>query len=410
VAVFVYAGRRLDGALVESEIEAASAAEAAAQLRESEITPVRISSRGAAPSSTSTPSRWQIGRPRVGLEDLILLCRQLHRLSRAGIPIIRAIGSLAESTPNRTLAETLGEVATDLRGGRELSSALHRHPQVFPSLFTSVVQVGETTGRLDDAYLQLSEYLERERETRRQIKSAMRYPTMVLVAIVGAMVLINVFVIPAFARVFEGFGAELPWATRVLMETSRLTIAYWQYGLGLVAAAVTGVRAWMRTPAGRLTWDRWRLRLPLVGRILYEATLGRYARSFAMSVSAGVPILQALGVVARAVDNGWFAERVLGMRGSLERGESLTNAAAASGLFATLYLHMLSVGEESGALAEMHREIAESCEAEVEYELKRMSDLIEPILIVAIGAVVFVLALGVYLPMWDLARAAKGGG
>ncbi len=408
MTVFAYAGRRADGTLIESEIEAGSAAEAAAQLRDASVTPVRIASKtNAAPG---VAIRWPLRRAPIAIEDLILLCRQLHRLARAGIPIIRAIDSLAEGTPNRSLANALTDVASDLRGGRELSAALHRHPEVFPSLFTSVVQVGETTGRLDEAYLQLSEYLELERETRRRIQSAMRYPSLVIVAILGAMVLINVFVIPAFARVFEGFGAELPWATRVLMESSRLTIAYWHYGLALVLAAVFGARAWSRTPGGRLAWDHWKLRLPLVGRILTDATLGRYARSFAMSVSSGVPILQALGVVARAVDNGWYCERVLGMRASLEHGESLTSAAANSGIFATLYLHMLSVGEESGALAEMHREIAESCEAEVEYQLKRMSDLIEPILIVAIGAVVFVLALGVYLPMWDLARAAKGGG
>lgn len=414
MTVFVYSGRRADGSLVQAEMEAASAAEVVTQLRGNQVTPVRITPRSAgAASATSGSTGVSLARffePRIQLEDLILLCRQLHRLSRAGIPIIRAVSSLAEDAPNRVLAAALTDVAHDLRGGRDLSASLRRHPSAFPPIFTSIIQVGEATGRLDEGYAQLARYLELERETRRRIQSATRYPTLVLVAIVAATALINLFVIPSFAKVFESFGAELPWATKLLMESSRLSVAYWPYGVAGIVALVAGTRAWVRTPAGRLTWDRHKLRLPVLGRILHGATLGRYARAFAMSASSGVPMLQALQVVARAVENTFFAERVLGMRASLEHGESLTRASAASELFPKLYLQMVAVGEESGALAEMHGEVADSCEAEVEYQLKRLGDLIEPLLIVAIAGVVFVLALGVYLPMWDLARAAKGGG
>lgn len=412
MAVFVYSGRKIDGSLVEAEVEAPSLGDAVALLRGAQVTPVRITPRtGPAASAETSTFSFQLSRgDRVRTEDLVLLCRQLHRLARAGIPILRAIASLAEDTPNRALAAALHEVSADLRGGRELSAALARHPRVFPNVVTSVIQVGETTGRLDEAYQQLARYLELERETARRARSAMRYPSFVIVAIVAAVAVVNVFVIPSFAKVFEGFGADLPLPTRILMESSRLTLAYWPYGIGAIAAAALALRSWLRTPEGRRRWDGRKLQLPLFGRILRSATVGRYARAFAMSLSAGVPLLHALQVVARGIDNTWFAERVLAMRTSLEHGESLTRAAAASGLFPRLFLQMLSVGEESGALAEMHEEIADACDAEVEYELKRLTDLVEPVLIVFIAAAVFVLALGVYLPMWDLASAAKGGG
>jgi MSHA biogenesis protein MshG len=411
MAVFAYSGRKLDGSLVEAEIEAASIGEAASLLKDAQVTPVRIAPRaGAEAQRAGAAWSFSLTRERVTTEDLILLCRQLHRLARAGIPILRSIASLAEETPNQALATALAEVSADLRGGRELSAALARHPRIFPHIVTSVIQVGETTGRLDEAYDQLARYLELERETARRATSAMRYPAMVIVAIVAAIGVVNVFVIPSFAKVFEGFGSELPWPTRMLMKSSDLTLAYWPHALIVAAAVAWGIRAWVRTPAGRLAWDARKLRLPLVGRILRSAAVGRYARAFAMSLSAGVPLLHALQGVARGVENTWFAERVLAMRTSLERGESLTRAAAASGLFPRLFQQKLSVGEESGALAEMHEEIADSCDADVAYELKRLTDLIEPVLIVLIAAAVFVLALGVYLPMWDLARAAKGGG
>ncbi len=412
MAVFAYSARRQDGSLVEAELEAGSPREAAAALREAQLTPVRIQAQSgsAAPTAAGFRFSFRLSAERVTTEDLILLCRQLHRLARSGIPILRAISSLAEEAPNRLLGATLAEVASELRGGREFSAALARHPRVFPPIVISVLQIGETTGRLDEAYAQLARYLELERDTIRRAQAALRYPITVLGAIGVAIVVVNMFVIPSFAKVFADFGARLPLPTRMLMASSELTLAYWPYALALGIVGGFGLRSWLRTPAGRLQWDERKLRLPIVGRILTCAAVGRYARAFAMNLSAGVPLLHALQVVARGIDNRWFEARVLAMRTSLERGEGLTRTAAASGLFPRLFLQMISVGEESGSLAEMHQEIAESCEADVEYELKRLSDLMEPLLLVLIAAAVLVLALGVYLPMWDLSSAAKSGG
>ncbi len=408
--LFAYKARGRDGLLIEAQMDAASRDAVATQLLETGVTPIRILPARAAGEAGAAALALHLPWPRthVGTEDLIVFCRHMYRLSKAGIPIIRAITGLAESTRNPALAAVLGNVADALRSGQQLSDSLKQQRGVFSTLFVSVIHVGESTGRLDDAFEQMGHYLELDRETRKRVKAAMRYPTLVLIAIVGALVLINLFVIPAFARTFEGLGAELPWATRLLMATSTLTLHYWPHATCLLLALVLATRWFVRTPAGRYRWHALKLRIPIVGSIVERATLARFARSFAVTSAAGVPVLGTLEMVARAVDNDYVAKRVIRMRESIERGETMTRAAAACGLFDPLMLQMMAVGEETGTVPDMFREIAESYESEVDYDLKRLSDTIEPVMIVCIGGIVLILALGVYLPMWDMASAARG--
>ena len=406
--LFAYTARSRDGMLIEAQMDAPSRDSVATQIIDSGATPIHI-----APTHSGGSRSVELSfsrKKKIRTEDLIIFCQHMFRLSKAGIPIIRAITGLAESTRNPAFGDVLESIANSLRSGRQLSESMRLHPKVFPRLFMSVVQIGEDTGQIDDAFEQMGKYLALDLETRKRIKAAMRYPTMVFAAIAGAMVLINVFVIPAFARTFEGLGAELPWATKILIATSDFTVHWWPVVLAISAGTAYGVRSWQRTPTGRYKWDHIKLRLPIVGNIIERATLARFARSFAVTASAGIPVLQTLQTVANAVDNDYVAERILTMRSHIERGETLTRAAAACGLFDAMILQMLSVGEEIGAVPEMCREIAETFEAEVDYELKNLSDTIEPIMIVVIGGIVLVLALGVYLPMWDMAGAAKGGG
>ncbi len=389
-------------------MEGATPEAVASQLLATGVVPVRIAP--VEEDGEEAPSLpLAILTERVSAEDRIVFCRHMYRLSKAGIPIVRAMNGLADSTRNRAFARILRAVCESLRSGHELSDALALHPRVFSTLFVAVIRVGENTGRLEEAFGQIGSYLELDRETRKRIKAATRYPKLVLLAIGAAMVLINLFVIPSFVKTFEGLGAELPWATRVLIATSNFTVAHWHHLLLLGLGAAVAVRLWLRTSDGRLRWHRAKLRIPIVGSIVERATLARYARSFAMTFTAGVPVIQTLQIVARAVDNDWIASGIRAMQSGIERGETLARAAAASGLFDPLMLQMIAVGEESGALGDMHREVAETYESEVDYDLKRLSDNLEPLLIVGIGAVVLVLALGVYLPMWDLATAVKSG-
>jgi len=402
VGLFAYTARGADGKLVEARLEASSRAEVASELVRSGRTPIRIEAVEAEPE----PQELRLRKRRIGQDDLILFCRQMHRLSHAGVPLIRGLTGLAESTRNASLRRVLEDLIDALRGGRELSEALRAHPKVFPALFTSIIGVGENTGRLDTAFEQMAHYLEFDRENRRRMKTAMRYPMVVLGTIGAALIVVNVWVIPAFAAAFAEFGAELPWATRLLIGFSSFLISWWPLLLAGAAGAILGVRSFVGTPEGRLIWDRLRLRLPIVGSIVYRGTLARFARSFSITSASGVPILSALEVVSGALDNAYLTSRLADLVHSVERGETLTRAAAATGIFDALVLQMMAVGEETGMLSEMFQEISDTYESEVEYDLKRMSELIEPLLILGVAGVVLVLALGVYLPMWNLAGAA----
>jgi MSHA biogenesis protein MshG len=300
-------------------------------------------------------------------------------------------------------------VHRQLHGGRELNAALARHPKIFTPLFVSLVRVGENTGRLDEAFAHLADYLEVEKDTRERIASALRYPMIVLGAIMVALAIMNIWVIPTFADAFARYNAELPLMTRILIGSSDFFVAYWPALLIAILAAAFAFRVWSRTPKGRLAWSAFLLRAPLVGNIVRKAVLGRFAQALALTIRSGVPLVHALSVVADVVDNAYVGEKVQSMRNGIEKGDSISRTATATGLFTPLVLQMLAVGEETGALDQLLEETAQYYQAEVDFELKRLADAIEPIMITVIGVLVAVLALGVFLPLWDLSSAARGG-
>ncbi len=407
---FRYTGRDAQGSKVSGSRESGSADNLASELLAERITPLSIEEQAAQGNDDVLASiKELLRRKRVDLEELIIFCRQMYSLSKAGVPIIRAIGGLAESHRNEYFREVLQAVRSDLEGGMSMAVSLNAHPKVFSTLFISMISVGENTGQLDQAFRQLSGYLEMERETRKRIKQATRYPLFVLSAMGVALVVINMFVIPAFAKVFEQFKAELPWPTRVLIGTSDFFQNYWWLLLLLFAGAIYGFIRWSATDAGALKWDQIKLRLPIVGSVFERIALARFTRTFAMMYRAGVPLLQTLSINSASVGNLFIGQAILGMREGVERGEALTSTASNSGLFTPLVLQMMAVGEETGSLDDLFVEVADFYEQEVDYDLKQLADAIEPILIVAMGIMVLVLALGVFLPMWDLASVAKGG-
>jgi MSHA biogenesis protein MshG len=406
---FAYTGRQHD-ATVSGSIEAPSVDVVVDLLRSRGITPLSIEPRGEAASSAPSTDLLAALKarmePAVQLTDLLLFTRQIHTLLRSGVPILRALAGLQESSTAVRLKDALGEVRRSLESGIELSMGLAQQPKVFDAFFVSMVRVGEMTGRLDEVFLRLFKHLEFELFMGQQVKSALRYPVFVLAAMAAAIGVINVMVVPAFAGVFKSFNAELPLATRLLMGASEFTL---QWGWALVAAGVAaffGHRHWVNTPSGREAWDRIRLRVPLAGKIVHKATLSRFARSLSLALKSGVPIEQALSVVSQTVDNHHIARKVDGMRHSVERGESILRAALGAGVFTPVVLQMIAVGEETGAVDEMMEEVADLYSNDVQYELKTLSQQIEPILIVFIGVLVLVLALGVFLPVWDLGRVA----
>jgi MSHA biogenesis protein MshG len=411
VSLFQFTGRDAKGGKVSGSRESASMDSLAGELLAEQITPLTIQLQAKQGGGDLLVALSALLRSkRVELQELIIFCRQMYSLSKAGVPIIRAIGGLGESSRNLYFREILQAVRSDLESGMSMAVSLNAHPKVFGTLFVSMISVGENTGQLDQAFRQLSIYLELERETRKRIKQATRYPLFVLSAMMVGLTVINLFVIPAFAKVFAQFHAQLPLPTRILIGTSEFFEHYW-WLLGLVVIGVIwAFIKWSETEAGALRWDRIKLRLPIVGGLFERIALARFTRTFAMMYRAGVPLLQTLSINSASVGNRYIGQAILSMREGVERGEALTSSAAASGLFTPLVLQMMAVGEETGALDDLFIEVADFYEQEVDYDLKQLADAIEPILIVAMGGMVLVLALGVFLPMWELSSAAKGGG
>jgi len=283
---------------------------------------------------------------------------------------------------------------------------MRRHPKVFSPFYVSMVQVGEMTGMLDETFIRLYDHLEFERDMRERIKTAMRYPSFVILAMVIAIVIINLFVIPSFAKVYAGFHAELPTITKILIGFSSFMVDYWMLMLAMLVGAVLGFRFYINTPNGRYRWDKYKFKLPIAGNIIFKSTLARFARSLALSFKSGMPILQGMNVVGMVVDNEFMRTRIEQMRDGVERGESILRTAVAAGVFNPVVLQMIAVGEETGDLDGLMFEVADMYQREVEYEVKTLSSQIEPVLIVFLGILVLILALGVFLPMWDLGKAA----
>ncbi|ALS97006.1 type II secretion system F family protein [Lacimicrobium alkaliphilum] len=405
MARFSYKARSANGVLQDGSLEAADQATAAQILLNRELIPIDIR-----PQQEERQNQFfgQLLTPKVKLEEMVIFARQMYSLSKAGIPILRAIGGLAESSGSRRLRQALKDVVEQLERGRNISSALNRHPQVFSPLFVSVVHVGENTGKLDEAFLLLSQYLESEQETRKQIKSATRYPMFVMIAIVVALVIMNLVVIPTFSSMFDRVGAELPLMTRFLIGMSNAFVNYWHLMLLATIAFIWMLRRYLKSDAGRLNWDRRKLRIYAIGNIIERSLLSRFARSFAMMVRAGVPLTHALTLVADAVDNRYMGKQILEMRKNIEKGEGLSRVCGESGLFTPLVLQMISVGEETGQVDELLTDVADFYEREVAYDLKSLTSKIEPVLIAIVAAMVLVLALGIFTPMWDMMSAYRG--
>lgn len=402
MALFRYRARDTRGQLLSGEMDANDAAAVADLLSRRQLIPLQIE-----PVLTRRTLDWRWLQRRVNLTELIMFSRQMYSLMRAGIPIIRAIHGLADSTSSAALRTVLLDLTEQLERGRALSVAMASHERVFSRLMVSLVHVGENTGRLDEAFAQLAAYYEQELETRRQIRQATRYPFFVLLALVAALVLLNMLVIPQFAAMFKKFNADLPWTTQLLIGMSDFFVHYWFWLL--LALAGAGFALWqsLQTEAGKLRWSKLKLRLPLVGSIINRATLGRYSRSFSLMLRSGVPLTTALNLVADAVDNDYMAGRIREMRRNIERGESLVRVSGQSGLFTPLVMQMLAVGEETGQMDEMLQEVALFYEREVAFELRALTAKIEPLLITVVSVMVLILALGIFTPMWDMLSAYR---
>ncbi len=396
-----YRGRSGRGELVTGRLEADTVDTVATRLFNLGITPLHIEVDSPTKASVQDLLR-RFGAGRPSTVDLVLFARQMYAITKSGLPLLRGLKGLAQSTHNAMLRDALHEVLQGLESGRDLSSALARHPDIFSPLFLSMVRVGESTGTLDNAFLQLGEYLSQDQDVQDRVKGAMRYPLIVVIMVGLAVGVITVFVIPNFAPLFKILGDDIPWPTRVIMNTSSFVTHHGLLLVGSTIAAVIGIRRWIGTPAGRYRWDGAKLKIPVLGELISQSILSRVTRSLSISLQAGLPMIQALTLLSRSAGNEYLAERLLRLRDAVERGDSLSHAAGASGVFPSLVLQMMAVGEETGELVRLLDEIAGFYQREVDYRLRNLTAMIEPILIVAVGGMVLILALGVFLPMWNM--------
>ena len=344
----------------------------------------------------------------VKIEDLVMFCRQMYSLTKAGIPLLRAIGGLSNTITNPVLRDELKQIGRDLAGGMPMAYSLRNRPDIFSPLFVALINVGENTGELEGSFKQIAEYLSLDMETRKRVKAAIRYPMIVIIFLALAMVVLNIWVIPVFANLFAKFDAELPIYTRILLAVSHFFRTYWYVLLlSVIGISLFWVK-WSHSKSGRYTWGKWQMRLPIIGPIVTQSLLARFCRSFAVMISSGITLNQALALVAEAVDNDFLAEKIVKMKTGIEGGQSLAHVAADANIFSPLVMQMFAVGDETGQVDTLLLEAAGYYEGEVDYALKNLTAKIEPILLVCVAAMVLVLALGIFTPMWNMYSVMQG--
>ncbi len=416
---FEYRARDAQGGERKGVLGGASTTAVARELTAMGLVPLEIQARapalapsssaaGAAGAGTSLLARLRKPSDKRLQAGLSLIWRELAALLRAGVPLMRALQLVADSAHDEPVRAALQRIARDLDNGHNLVAAAeheHRASGLVTPYDIAMLQVGEQTGRLPEAFADLHHQREFATSTGEQVSSALRYPAFVILTCLIALVVVNLWVIPSFAKVFAQARAELPALTRLLLVMSRAMIEGWPYGLVLAAAGTFGWQRWIASHPGRLWWDRNKLRLPIVGRILEGIVLARLSGSLASAISAGLTINDALTVAGRTLSNAWYDSRLQQMCNELARGTSFTASARNMDLLPPIMMQLFAIGDESGSLEELMREISLHYQSEVDYSIKRLSATLEPILIWFLGIGVLILALGVFMPMWDLGRA-----
>ncbi len=344
---------------------------------------------------------------RVKPQDLIVFSRQLATLLGAGVPFIQSLTVMEKQTENPRLKNTIVEVRNDVEAGSTFSDSLAKHPKIFNKLYVSMIRAGEAAGILDNILNRLALLAEHDAETRGRVKMAVRYPLIVIIAISLAFAFLVSFVIPKFAAIYEHFKTELPLPTRILIGINYNVQHYWFVfilGMGLL---IGGIIWYVNTPQGRWRWDHLKLKLPVFGILFQKVALSRFARVFSVLQKSGISMLLTLDIAGEIVGNVVLARVVEEMRESLREGKRLLGPMEASGLFPPLVVQMISVGEETGQIDTMLNKVSDYYDMDVEYTLRNLSTLIEPILLLFMGGMVLFLALGIFLPMWNMMNLFK---
>jgi type IV pilus assembly protein PilC len=402
--VYAWKGRAPGGKVQSGELKATSLDEAVAQLRRRRIVALQVR-----PKATR-PTRGRLGGGgSVKTKDLAVFTRQFSTMVNAGLPLVQCLDILSRQNENPTFRRAIARVTANVEGGATLAEALAKSPEAFDTLFVNMVSAGEAGGILDEILLRLATYIEKAEALRRKVKSALTYPTVVFVVATIASLFMLLFIIPVFAKIFRDFGSQLPLPTRiVVMASVMLKRAWWAIG-AVVALGVFALRRYYRTPAGRRRLDGLALRAPIVGDLMRKASIARFSRTLGTMLSSGVPLLTSLEVTARTAGNRVVEDAVLATKESIREGESFSGPLRESHVFPPMVVQMIAVGEETGALDTMLEKIANFYDDEVNTSVETLTSIIEPVMMVFMGAMVGGMVIAMYLPMFKLVNVVAGG-
>ncbi len=400
--VFAYQGRTTQGSTA-GEIEAPDRTAAVSELRRKAILVTAIKEKAA---GAARPGARRFGG-KVKDKEMAIFTRQFSTMVDAGLPLVQCLTILAEQSESKTLRTVTSKVAGNVEAGSTLADALRRHPRTFDELYVNLVEVGEAGGILDTVLQRLSVYIEKAAALKRKVKSAMIYPlTIVGVAFVVVIFMLT-FVIPTFAKMFTGMGADLPLPTLIVIRLSDFATSYWWLIFGSVIGIVVGIRAYYRTEGGRSLIDALLLKLPIFGTLLRKVSVARFTRTLGTLVSSGVPILEGLRITARTAGNRVVERAVMETRASVTAGKTLAEPLKASTVFPPMVVQMISVGEQTGALDAMLNKIADFYDDEVDTAVGALTALLEPLMIVFLGVVIGGLVIAMYLPIFRLVTLVR---
>ncbi len=339
---------------------------------------------------------------RISTRDIVIFSRQFATMIDAGLPLVQCLSILAQQSDNQKLRQTINSVRTDVEAGNTLADSLQKFPRLFSNLFVSMVQAGEAGGILDSIMLRLAEYLEKNDTIIRKIKGAMIYPTVVLIAALGCISILLIFVIPIFASLFAEMNMQLPLPTRVVVALSNFLIGWWWAVGAALVGGIFALRAWRRTDRGEYLLDALLLRVPVLGDLLRKSAVARFTRTLGTLLASGVSILHGLEVTARTSGNRVVQDAVMDSRTAIAGGETITKPLKEAGVFPPMVIQMINVGEQTGGLDAMLVKIAAFYEEEVDTAVEALTAALEPIMIVFLGVVVGGMVVSMYLPIFDL--------
>jgi len=398
---YSYKASTFEGKIVEGTMEASDDGTVSLKLQEMGLLPVHIGSQGSRPF-LRREIEWPWKRKKVRRKDLLIFTQELHTLVRAGFPLDRSLAVLGQLAESPAMSEVIQDVLKEVKGGKSFSEALAKHPGVFPKVYISMVKAGEASGVLEDILTRLSSYLETSENLRSYIISAMVYPVLLSVVGLASVIVLTLFVVPKFTAIFQDMGVPLPLPMAFLKGVSTFLTYYWWAAIIAIGLAVIYFKRFRESSEGRLKWDRWMLRVPLVGAVLRKIEVARFSRSLGTLLHGGVPLLQSMTIVREIIANQSIAITIEPIRNGIKKGEGITQPMKQSGVFPPLAMHLIEVGEESGKLDAMLVQVADVYDVEVRNSIKNLISFFEPALILVMGVIIGTIVVSMLMAIFSI--------